>query len=280
VGRRQFGVSTHLYHGSRLSRGHLLEIAAHGFETLQVVATRTHFDYRSPAAVEDLQQWLADAGLELHSLHAPVSESFAGGRPIGALSLADADASRRDLAYNEAEAALHVARRIPMRVLVAHLGRPRWQTTPGADSRDAARRSVDQLAERAEPLGVRLALEGIPNELSRAGSLVHFVETALERTDVGICFDTGHAQLEGDAADIVETVSEHLALVELHDNRGRADDHLPPFEGAIDWPAVLTALQKVGYDGPLIFEVGPRGPAKETLQKLRRARQRIERMMD
>ena len=56
VTKRQFGVSTHLYHGQRLSRDHLLEIAAHGFETIEVFATRTHFDYHNPSAVADLQQ--------------------------------------------------------------------------------------------------------------------------------------------------------------------------------------------------------------------------------
>ena len=75
-----FGISTHLYHGERLSREHLLEIAAHGFEAVELFATRTHFDYHNPAAVADWQQWLADAGLELHGVHAPIAESFAGGR--------------------------------------------------------------------------------------------------------------------------------------------------------------------------------------------------------
>src|SRR5213083_1138623 len=80
VGKRLFGISTHLYHGQRLSRDHLIEIAAHGFETVEVFATRTHFDYHNPAAVADLQQWLAEAGLELGSVHAPINESFTGGR--------------------------------------------------------------------------------------------------------------------------------------------------------------------------------------------------------
>ena len=30
--RRQFAVSTHLYHHQRLTRDHILEIAAHGFD--------------------------------------------------------------------------------------------------------------------------------------------------------------------------------------------------------------------------------------------------------
>ena len=73
---RQFGISTHLYHGHRLSRDHLLEIAAHGFEAVEVFATRTHFDYHNVAAIADLQQWLAEAGLALHGVHAPIGESL------------------------------------------------------------------------------------------------------------------------------------------------------------------------------------------------------------
>src|SRR5207247_6887666 len=72
VSKRTFGVSTHLYHSQRLNRDHLIEIAAHGFEAVEVFATRTHFDYHSPAAIGDLQQWLAEAGLELHGIHAPI----------------------------------------------------------------------------------------------------------------------------------------------------------------------------------------------------------------
>ena len=52
----------------------------------------------------------------------------------------------------------------------------------------------------------------------------------------------------------------------MHDNRGRTDDHLVPFEGTIDWPAALTAVQKVGYEGPLMFEIAAHGSAKETLR--------------
>ena len=55
---RQFGISTHLYHGARLGRDHLMEIGGHGFEALELFATRTHFDYHSETAAADLQQWL------------------------------------------------------------------------------------------------------------------------------------------------------------------------------------------------------------------------------
>jgi len=291
VAKRQFGVSTHLYHGQRLSRDHLLEIAAHGFETIEVFATRTHFDYHNPAAVADLQQWMAEAGLTLHGIHAPVMQAYEGGRSIGPLSLASSDGELRAQAVAETEEALHIARRIPVKVLATHLGlerpgRPgaRHDSQPGqpSDGRAAARRSIEELQRIAVPLGVQIAVEVIPNELSRAGSLVHFVEEDVDGLDgrpVGICLDFGHAHMDGDLVDAIETVSEHFVSAHVHDNRGRADDHLVPFEGTIDWPAALTAIQKVGYEGPLVFEIAAHGSAKETLVRAQKARQRMERLL-
>ena len=278
-GKRPFGVSTRLYHGHRLNRDHLLAIGAHGFEAIEVFATRTHFDYHNPAAIADLQQWLAEAGLELHSVHAPINESLTGGRWGAPLTLASADADARTRALDEAVQALQMARRIPFEVLVAHLGTPRsQQPEPIDNSRDGARRSIEALRRIAEPLGVRVAVEVIPNELSRAASLVHFIEEVIDVTGVGICLDFGHAHMDGDVVDAVETVSEHVIATDLHDNRGRTDEHLVPFEGSIDWPAALTAVQKVGYDGTLMLEIAAHGPEKETLQKARAARQRMERL--
>ena len=63
VSNPRFGVSTHLYHDQRLDREHLVEIAAHGFECVEVFATRTHFDYHDSVAVRTLAEWLEDTRL-------------------------------------------------------------------------------------------------------------------------------------------------------------------------------------------------------------------------
>jgi sugar phosphate isomerase/epimerase len=171
-----------------------------------------------------------------------------------------------------------------MKVLVAHLGLPRTQRSEGPgnayDSRDGARRSIEKLQQLAEPLGVKVAVEVIPNELSRAGSLVHFVEEDIDAANVGICLDFGHAHIDGDVVDTIETVSEHLVTTHVHDNRGRNDDHLVPFDGTIDWPSALTAIQKVGYDGTMLLEIAAHGSTRETLQKAQRARQRMEKLLE
>jgi len=280
VSKRRFGVSTHLYHGQRLSRDHLLEIAGFGFETVEVFATRTHFDYHNPAAVADLQQWLAEAGLALESVHAPITESFAGGRWGRALSVASPDEDERAAAVAETEQALHIARRIAVKVLVIHLGVARGQTPPGGgNARGAARRSLETLKPAAGALGVTIALEVLPNEISTAGSLVHFIEHDLEERDVGICLDFGHAHLDGDVVDAVETVSEHLVATHVHDNRGRSDDHLVPFDGTIDWPAALTSVQKIGFEGTLLFELAAHADPRKTLEQAKQAREKMDKLL-
>jgi sugar phosphate isomerase/epimerase len=239
---------------------------------VELFASRMHVDYHNASVVADVQQWLAEARLELTSVHAPMTET----------SLASADAAEREAAVAETEKALHIARRIPFRTLTIHLGRPRAEGVKGGTNRDAARRSIDALAAAAEPLGVCIALEVIPNDLSKASSLTQLLDRELERENVGICLDVGHARIDppgGDVADAVELVSGHLAAVDVHDNRGRSDDHLVPFEGAIDWPSTLTTMQKVGYDGALTFELSPRGATKDLLAKARDARRRFEGLM-
>ena len=257
-----------------------MEIAAHGFEAVELFAMPTHFDYHNPAAIADLQEWLADAGLELHSIHAPIVESLSGTRWGPSYSNAAADEAVRLTAVREAEAALAIARRIPTGYFVVHLGRPFREAAPAGDnSRAAARRSLADLYPRTEPLGIRLALEIIPNDLSRPEALVQMLEEELEMPDAGICFDFGHAHLFGDVIDAVETASGHLITTHVHDNGGRTDDHLVPFEGTIDWEATLTAVQKVGYEGTFLLELAAGGAPRQTLERAQRARERFERIL-
>jgi sugar phosphate isomerase/epimerase len=274
-------MSTHLFHDARLDREHLVEIAAHGFDRIEVFATRSHFDYHDGAAVRDLAEWLDDTRLTLHSVHAPITASFANGAWGEAFSTAVFDEARRRRTLHEAEAALAIAQTIPFQWLVVHLGVPEAMTRGAGDnSRDAARRSIDALYEISQRAGVTLALEVIPNALSTPEALVALIENELDGLDVGICLDVGHAHLLGDLNDAIECCSGHIATTHLHDNRGTSDDHLAPGEGTIDWPATIMELQKVGYDGAWMFELGNTSTPQAVLEKAARVRRRFEALLD
>jgi sugar phosphate isomerase/epimerase len=276
----QFGISTHLYHDHRLERQHLAQIASYGFEEIELFATLSHFDYRDPAAVDALADWLAASGLTLRSVHAPITAQFGTGdqwRPT--FSNATADATRRQAAIDETAAALAIARRIPFSVLVVHLGTPEVKAGAGDNNRAAAGRSVDDICRLAEPLGVRVALEVIPNALSTPSALVTMLERDVDSPVAGVCLDFGHAFLGGDVPDAVETVAEHLIATHVHDNRRHSDDHLVPYRGAIDWDAALMSMQKIGFDGTYMMELANTSTPAAVLEEARRARQQFERAM-
>src|SRR5438094_1104742 len=244
----RFGISTHLYHDQRLSREHLAEVASYGFDAVELFATRSHFDYHDRNAIAELASWLRDTGLALHGIHAPIVDRMGAGDQWGApFSNAVSDNAKRQAAVRETHLALNVARQIEGDVLVVHLGTPASQG--GENVRGAAVRSAEEICRLAEPIGVRVAVEVIPNDLSGAPALVSLVERELDGLPAGICMDFGHAFLLGDVPDAIETAAEHLITTHVHDNNGRTDDHLAPFEGRIDWNAALVTMQKIGYEG-------------------------------
>lgn len=273
----RFGISTHLFHGHPLGREHLVEVAAHGFDAIEVYATRTHFDYHDPRAVVALAEWLDDTRLALHSVHAPTTTGYRQGQWGDTLSIADADEMRRKRAVGEAVRALGVASMLPFGYLVVHLGVPSPEA--GANSRAAVERSLEELAEAAAGVGVSLALELLPNTLSSAPRLVQWLEDELELDRAGICLDVGHAHLGGDVMEAVEACSGHILTTHVHDNHGRRDEHLVPGQGRIDWEGVVMAFQKVGYDGAWMFELAPAADPQQVLQDAVLARQTFERLL-
>lgn len=276
----RFGISTHLYHHQRLTEPHLRELAEYGFDALELFATRSHFDYHDAAAIDELARWLEAHKLSLHSIHAPIVERHVNGQWIGPLSLAAPIEADRARAVAETAAALEVARRIRVGFIVVHLGHADPTALPGTEnSLRAATRSLEEVCAVAAPLGVRVAVEVIPNRLSSAEALVRLLEDEIDLPDAGICLDFGHALLMGDVVDAIETVSGLLISTHVHDNRGAEDEHLAPFEGRMDWDAALMSLQKVGYEGTLLFEVAGVGAPPAVLAKTRQARLRFEALL-
>ena len=272
----RFGVSTHLFHEHRLTRDHLVHVAAHGFEAVELFATRTHFDYHDDSARAQLAEWLSDTRLELHSVHAPAFEALRNGKWVGTFYNASSDDGRRRAAIAEAEAALALAKHAPFRFLVTHLGVPASEAVGADNHRDAARRSVEDLVALAAAVNVRVAIEVIPNPLSSASDLCDLIEEDLDGLDVGVCLDYGHAHLMGDLGEAIETLSGHLLTTHVHDNGGRRDDHLVPFAGTIDWDAAMMSTQKIGYDGIFMLEVGDTGDPVDVLRRSVKARERLE----
>jgi sugar phosphate isomerase/epimerase len=108
--------------------------------------------------------------------------------------------------------------------------------------------------------GLTLALETpLPHLLG--GSLDDFawILDRLPQEGVGVCVDTSHCALGGFLFDALARFAERLIHVQVSDNRGVTDDHLPPGRGHIDWSRFRQALIGVGYRGVFMLEVSGDG---------------------
>jgi sugar phosphate isomerase/epimerase len=273
----RFGLSTHIFHDETLTRDHLVRVARHGFDAVELFADRPHFDYRDEAAIAAAAEWLQSSGLTLHSVHAPIYDRGTRSARVEPLSVASADERRRDAALDAARATLAIAARVPFHYLVVHLGIVSPEAGPGENRPEAARRSLEALAALAGEVGVRVAAEVIPNDISSPAALVQLIEEDLDGLDVGVCLDYGHAHMMGDLGDAIETLSGHIWTTHVHDNRGTRDEHLVPFAGTIDWDAAMMGTQKIGYEGLLVFEVAGAGSPADVLARTARARERLQR---
>ena len=247
-------MSTYVYVKERLHPGLLDGLVRGGAQAIEIFAARQHLDYANRKQhVREIADWFRSSGVPLNSVHSPMHtdyESGRGGAPP--VNVAATDRAHRIEAMDEIKRALELAEQIPFRFLVQHLG------TGGEtfDERkfEAAMTSVEHLRAFAKPLGVRVLLENIPNELSTPDKLVEFIHTS-HFDDVGVCFDVGHARIMSNVSEAFETLKSHIRSTHVHDNAGDRDSHLWPGKGSIDWKQAMELLRSAPHTPPLLLEI-------------------------
>jgi sugar phosphate isomerase/epimerase len=180
---------------------------------------------------------------------------------------------RRVDAVDEVKRALEVAERIPFKYLIQHMGSGR----SAADPRhfDAAFNSLEHLAIFAKHRGVTIALENTPDELGSPESLEQFLkETHLH--DLRLCLDAGHAHMETNVGAAFEIMRERMVTTHIHDNHGEKDEHLLPYEGTIDWDALLGMISGAPQELPIVLELKEGTNGEPSLDRVRAAFDKIE----
>jgi sugar phosphate isomerase/epimerase len=247
-------ISTFVYVKERLHPGLLDGLVRGGAQAIEIFAARQHLDYANRKQhVREIADWFRASGITLNSVHAPLYADYEWGRTgAPAMNVASTDRASRIAAMDEIKRALELAEQIPFRFLVQHLG----ATGEMFDDRkfEAAMTSIEHLRAFAKPLGVRILLENIPNELSTPERLVEFIRAA-HFDDVGVCFDFGHANIMSDVAQAFETVKGYMHSTHVHDNAKDRDSHLWPGSGSIDWKQAMELLRSAPHTPPLLLEI-------------------------
>ena len=265
-------LSTYMFVSRRLTTELLGQISEAGFEAVEIFGTRGHFDYTTKQEIQTIASALSQHNLALTSLHAPTSRDLSATREGGTpLSITEVERVRRVEAMDELKRVIDVAEDLPFSRLILHMGGSRETADPR--KRDAAFSSLEHLVLHAHHRGVTIAVENTTSEMGDPTYLRSFVdETRL--TGLRFNFDIGHAHLaDGPEAERIERafapMRELAVSAHIHDNHGEKDEHLPPYEGTIDWesavkilksapetdiPLTLELKEKTGHDAPSTAE--------------------------
>ena len=177
-----------------------------------------------------------------YSIHAPISD----------VNIASTSERMREAAVLELIAITECAIQMGIENVTIHPGY-HFPVVTGTEQKAIlqAKKSLRTLDRISREFGVRMALENMPESSMMIGRSAEVMETLLEGTDMGICFDIGHANTTGQIDGILK-MKDRFVNVHVHDNVGGQDDHLTMGEGNIDFKDVLSKLD--GYRGNHVIE--------------------------
>ena len=204
-------------------------------------------------------------GIRLAQMHAPIYNPFAGTRESDALNDLTARSMRTAAVLGVPWVVVHPGsvtgawdethRRTLRERCVTYLRRILYASdglAVGVAMENCTSKDREIAATTEQPAGVR------PRELygATAEELLEIQDASGGGECVGVCWDFGHAQVQGvDQAQQLRLLGPRLKVTHVHDNDGRSDQHLLPFNGKVDWPNVMAALKEIGYAGPFSLEV-------------------------
>jgi sugar phosphate isomerase/epimerase len=111
-------------------------------------------------------------------------------------------------------------------------------------------------SEVAGNAGLRVAIEPHPYRWVSSGQGMMRLVERVGADNFGFNFDPSHIFPAGDMPHYVAlTLGKRIFNTHFSDNDGHTNAHWRPGRGKIDWKAILSSLQAIGYSGPITLEL-------------------------
>lgn len=233
-------------------------MAEHGYSSIDFQFTNTDSEYYN-AREEDflslvlgVKRGLAKHGITVNQIHGPCR-----------FPACDATEDERAERFGKMTKALVIAKHLGAKYMVVHPLMPYGENSP--ENPDAVyeinKRYYTALAKVAHGLGVVICLENTPFPdfpLSPSDKILGLLKE-INHPYLKMCFDTGHAHLLGESlgSSLRNIGRDFLKTVHVHDNNGDKNNHLPPYDGNIDWADFAEGLYDIGFDGVFNLETAP-----------------------
>lgn len=220
----------------------------------------------NPPPAQDARIMADAVGLPLDSIHGIFGPNYDPSSP-------DEAARLEAVRVYEREGELAVQLGAPM--VVVHPARSVQENEPPIDDRQRAQRieplerTLRELARIGSRLGVVYLLENIPPYQAIGHDplqLAQMIRQA-DHPSIRMCFDTGHANMVGDPAALLDGCLDVVAYLHVHDNDGKSDSHLVPGKGTIPWEKIAVSMRRLPPDTIAMVELFDSAQELQSLAK-------------
>lgn len=198
---------------------------------------------------QQVKEWADKYGIELWSYHLPFSPD---------VDISVTDEKQRVYYVEYLTDLIKKAAAIGINKFVIHPSRE-----PIADEDRPLRmaqsmKSLATLAEVAATCGAVIAVEDLPRTC--LGRTAEDMLTLLSADDrLRVCFDTNHLTMDKNA-NFIRKVGDKIITLHVSDYDQIDEKHWLPGEGQNDWVEIMDELEKIGYSGVFMYEVGTGTP--------------------
>lgn len=200
---------------------------------------------------------VADHGLEVSSVASGMPWSF---------PMTSADPDTRLIAVKTARRQIEVADLLGAGAILLVPGYvgcdfvPDAEVIPVVDALERARDGIASLAESADSHGIDIGIENVWNKMLQTPVEMRDFIDSFSHPRIGSYFDVANAVINGYSADWIRVLGNRIRRVHFKDYRraiGTVDGFVGLLNGDVDFPAVVSALREIGYDGYCTAEILP-----------------------
>lgn len=106
------------------------------------------------------------------------------------------------------------------------------------------------ICEEADKNNIVIAFENL-----RRIEYLDYIMDNIDCNSKRFCFDCGHENIYNNGKGVLEKYSSLLTALHLHDNFGKEDDHILPFEGKINWETLAKRISRLKRSVIITLEV-------------------------
>ncbi len=223
--------------------------------------SRWDFQYALGRVAEHYQAWeivaegkhlLRDIADQFIALTPSYDLEFSIHAPLSDVNIGAINPRIREAALGEVVECMETAHRMGVDLVTVHPGFLSPLTRLDRETAvSATMGSLKTIEGVRKDLGIRVALENMPDMPVSMAKEPNELMRFIEGTELGVCFDIGHANTVGNISDFL-SIKDRFINMHVHDNVGDLDRHMVIGEGNIDFQRWLPSFRP--YDGRYVIE--------------------------